>query len=564
MLGYAVVDVETSGLSPESDRVLSVAVLATDRDGNVQDRFATLVNADCDPGPTWVHGLTLDRLRGAPRYADVRDRLHGLLDSRILVAHNAQFDHTFLFHESRRTGVELPTTHRLCTVALARRLELPVPDYRLATLAAHWNLAQGRLHDAEQDALVLHQVLLRSIREAAQFGVPLPVLACHGRGDAGHVTRVRPRTSRFANPETWRLGDPLRQGMKLAITGPTRTPREALKARLESAGLHVTGSVSSQTRLLVTNDGQTTSGKMRAARQHGTAVCDESALLRLMNDVQPGLQKQASPSKPGAGKSSRPTGPWHGTRVLVLGGNHNDAVTIREELSARGARILVTLAATTTHVVVLPGGEHDPRMAKIRSRRLITLSPDEVTAPPGDISTLPSETTRPLVRGEVVDIPSDADRVSIHASWSPREHTVVDVVALLTNAAGQVRADEDLVFFNAPATPDGSVSLSIDGDAEQGVTVDLDEVPSDVARITVASAIEGATFGDLGPMQVRVGDLSADLASGVLDAATDEASLVLAELYRRGDGWRLRLVGRGFTDGLRGLVERYGVDVDDE
>jgi DNA polymerase-3 subunit epsilon len=57
---WAVVDVETSGLYPNSSRILSIAALRLDPSGRPEGRpFTSLVNAGCDPGPVHIHGLTM-------------------------------------------------------------------------------------------------------------------------------------------------------------------------------------------------------------------------------------------------------------------------------------------------------------------------------------------------------------------------------------------------------------------------------------------------------------------------------------------------------------------------
>jgi DNA polymerase III subunit epsilon len=131
--GYAVVDVETSGLSAASDRVLQVAVTQMAADGAIESSWSTLLDPGCDPGPTHIHGLTRAKLRGAPQFPDVADDIDRRVDGRIVVAHNAHFDHRFLAAEARRAGRRLPVEERLCTLALTRRLDLPVVDFKLGS-----------------------------------------------------------------------------------------------------------------------------------------------------------------------------------------------------------------------------------------------------------------------------------------------------------------------------------------------------------------------------------------------------------------------------------------------
>jgi DNA polymerase III subunit epsilon len=126
------------GIPPDTGRVLSVAALTLDPVGRPQQRFTTLVDAQVDPGPVHVHGLTRERLAGAPRFEQIAPELLGLLEGRILVAHNAAFDHQFLAAEAQRAGLKMPIEGRLCTLALSRRLGLAVADHKLGTLAAYW------------------------------------------------------------------------------------------------------------------------------------------------------------------------------------------------------------------------------------------------------------------------------------------------------------------------------------------------------------------------------------------------------------------------------------------
>ena len=82
-----------------------------------------------------------------------------MLRGRTLVAHNVGFDYAFLAAEAELLGIELPIDSVMCTVELARRLELGTENLRLETLAAHWGISQMRPHDALDDAMVLAQIL---------------------------------------------------------------------------------------------------------------------------------------------------------------------------------------------------------------------------------------------------------------------------------------------------------------------------------------------------------------------------------------------------------------------
>lgn len=92
-----------------------------------------------------------------------------------MVAHNAAFDYAFLANEFRRSAVQCPVDAVMCTVELSYRLNLPVENHKLGTLASHWRVAQTRPHDAFDDARVLSRILAHSLECARAGGVALPV-----------------------------------------------------------------------------------------------------------------------------------------------------------------------------------------------------------------------------------------------------------------------------------------------------------------------------------------------------------------------------------------------------
>src|SRR5581483_7438045 len=166
--GWAVLDVETSGFRPGSARVISLALLALDAGGQVEHSVVSLLNPGVDPGPTHVHGLTAAMLEDQPQFADIVGDVAELLRGRTLVAHNVAFDYAFLTTEAEMADVELPIDTVMCTVELARRLELGIDNLRLETLAAHWGVTQRRPHDAFDDAIVLTDVLAAALDRARE------------------------------------------------------------------------------------------------------------------------------------------------------------------------------------------------------------------------------------------------------------------------------------------------------------------------------------------------------------------------------------------------------------
>jgi DNA polymerase-3 subunit epsilon len=311
--GYAVVDVETTGLA-RNDRIISAAVYRLDARGEVEDHWYTLVNPERDPGPVWIHGLTSEALEGAPLFKDIAEEFSGRLDGRVLVAHNAVFDWQMIAREYARAEREAPVRQRLCTIALSKELGLPLPNHKLETLAAHFGVVQRRAHHALDDARVLAEAFRPSLRAAAAGGVRLPLHECRpltewsdrpapligqqtgGQGGYGYrPSSWRPARRRpacpYPNPGRYEEGKRLKQGMRIAFSGDTSVERDLLEDRAVEAGLHVATSISRLTSLLVTNDPDSGTSKVVKARQYGTPVVDEAAFGQLLGDVEPASQE---------------------------------------------------------------------------------------------------------------------------------------------------------------------------------------------------------------------------------------------------------------------------------
>lgn len=302
--GYAVVDVETTGLARD-DRIISAAVYRLDAQGNVEDHWYTLVNPERDPGPVWIHGLTSDVLEGAPLFPEVAAQLSERLADRVLVAHNAAFDWSMLAREYARASVIAPVQQRLCTIALSKELRLPLPNHKLASLAAHFGVVQQHAHHALDDARVLAEAFRPSLHAAADGGLRLPLLECrpltewaaspvtprvgHQAAYGGGPASWRPSRKRPAcphpNPGRYDKDKPLMQGMRVAFSGDTSIDRELLEDRAVEAGLHVATSVSRLTSLLVTNDPDAATSKTVKAKSFGTPILEESAFTHLLRDV---------------------------------------------------------------------------------------------------------------------------------------------------------------------------------------------------------------------------------------------------------------------------------------
>ena len=272
-----------------------MAALAVGDDGNVERSLATLLNPGVDPGPTHVHGLTAQMLEGAPRFGDVVADLAELLRGRTLVAHNVGFDYSFLTAEAELVGAELPVDSVMCTVELARRLDLGTENLRLETLAAHWGVPQLTPHDALDDAQVLAHILKPSLARARERGAWLPTRpVSRRRWPNGRVTHddLHPLKSvaarmpcPYLNPGRYLPGRPPVKGMRVAVAAEVTRTHEELIERIVAAGLAYTDAVDLETSLVVCNQPHAEQGKGYQAQECGVPVLSDADFLCALDHV---------------------------------------------------------------------------------------------------------------------------------------------------------------------------------------------------------------------------------------------------------------------------------------
>jgi uncharacterized protein YkwD/stress response protein SCP2 len=135
-----------------------------------------------------------------------------------------------------------------------------------------------------------------------------------------------------------------------------------------------------------------------------------------------------------------------------------------------------------------------------------------------------------------------------------------DVSALVTDDGGKVASDEDFVFYNQPEAP----GARLRGDT---LTVDPARLRPGATRVTVAvgPSDPGTALSALPSPTVHLTDARGRAVTRFTPARPGQESvLLLVELYRRGEGWKVRALGQGYADGLAGLARDFGVEVTDD
>ena len=163
----AVIDFETTGLSPGTgDRATEVAVVIVEN-GKITDRYQSLMNAGVRV-PAYVESLTgisNTAIRKAPPVAEVMGTLAEFVGQVPLVAHNASFDSKFLDAEWSRLNIRRQQAFA-CSMLLARRIYPDAPDHQLGTLINHLRLpSAARHHRALADAEMTAHLWIRMVAD---------------------------------------------------------------------------------------------------------------------------------------------------------------------------------------------------------------------------------------------------------------------------------------------------------------------------------------------------------------------------------------------------------------
>ncbi len=150
---YAIVDIETTGLNPKTDRVTEIAIYLFDG-GKIVERFESLVNPECHIpyNITALTGINDKMVQDAPKFYEVAKMIVKMTEDAVIVAHNASFDYNFIRSEFKRLFYDY-RSKTLCTRKLSRKLMPGLKSYGLASLCKHLGISNHARHRAGGDAL---------------------------------------------------------------------------------------------------------------------------------------------------------------------------------------------------------------------------------------------------------------------------------------------------------------------------------------------------------------------------------------------------------------------------
>ena len=166
--------------------------------------------------------------------------------------------------------------------------------------------------------------------------------------------------------------------------------------------------------------------------------------------------------------------------------------------------------------------------------------------------------------------PAPGNALTVTFVWSAAGGIDADASAYLLTAAGKVRGDTDMVFYNQPEGGGGGIRFAA-SNGQGAFEVDLARLPDEIERIVFCVTINDAqtraqtlALLDGAEISVAARDVSDAVRFRPQLASASEAAMIFGELYRRNGQWKFRAVGQGFNGGLAPLARSFGIDVADE
>jgi len=162
---YAIVDIETTGGHAMANGITEIAiVLHNGRE--TEGRFHTMINPKVNIPRyiTALTGITNEMVYDAPAFEDIAEKIYSLLHQRIFVAHNVNFDYSFIKHHLQQAGYDF-NARKLCTVRMARKVFPGFASYSLGNICRELQIAITNRHRAMGDTMATVQLFEKILQQ---------------------------------------------------------------------------------------------------------------------------------------------------------------------------------------------------------------------------------------------------------------------------------------------------------------------------------------------------------------------------------------------------------------
>ena len=162
---FAIVDVETTGSSAYTNRIMDIGIVITDSK-QVLNKYSTLLNPNqsIQPFVQKMTGIYQNEVLNEPLFHDVSKIVFDMLQNKIFVAHNVKFDYSFIEQSLKRSGYQYQTS-KLCTLTIARKLKPELKKFNVGFLANYYGMELTKKHRALPDAEATAYIFIKLIEE---------------------------------------------------------------------------------------------------------------------------------------------------------------------------------------------------------------------------------------------------------------------------------------------------------------------------------------------------------------------------------------------------------------
>jgi len=171
-MAFAIVDIETTGGYAASNGITEVAIYVFDGK-KIIETYQTLINPGCHI-PYYITSLTginNEMVKHAPAFSEVAAPIYTLLEQHVFVAHNVNFDYSFLKHALAQSGYTL-NTKKLCTIRLSRKVMPGLKSYGLGNICNYLGIEINGRHRAGGDAEATVKLFQHLLANGADVQIP--------------------------------------------------------------------------------------------------------------------------------------------------------------------------------------------------------------------------------------------------------------------------------------------------------------------------------------------------------------------------------------------------------
>ena len=179
---YAIVDIETTGGYASANGITEIAVYVHNGE-RVTRHFETLLNPgqQIPPYITALTGISNEMVADAPCFDEVAGTLYDILEGNVFIAHNVNFDYSFVKHQLSLAGYQL-RARKLCTVRLGRKVFPGLPSYSLGKLCRTLQINIENRHRAGGDAAATVRLFEHLLTHGAQPHIEQMLKRSSGEG----------------------------------------------------------------------------------------------------------------------------------------------------------------------------------------------------------------------------------------------------------------------------------------------------------------------------------------------------------------------------------------------